>query len=123
MDLISFKGWKDTIALFEIDKDKMPDSLLIDKIIVSHEGDWLDEDAMICHRPYRNYEDVQAFLGKGLWFLRKWYSPEDNRSNFEFKFVGKEALLAVPATGEEIDFEIYGMGYDLQKHLLLKREL
>lgn len=123
MDLIRFKGWEDTFALFEVHKGLMPNNQMIDKIRISHEGNWIDEDAMICHPKYDKYEDVQKELGKGLWFLRKWYSPQERKSNFEFKVLNNESILAVPATGEEIDFEIYGLGPARQETLLLKREL
>lgn len=123
MDIISFKNWEGTYALFEIQKDHMPNNQFIDKIIISHQGDWISEDAMLCHPQYAKYEDVQFDMGEGLQFLRKWFSPEKGKSYFEYKIIKDKSLLAVPATGEEITFEVYGKGEDGQEILLLQREL
>lgn len=123
MDLITFKEWKGSYALFEITKGFLCDNQIMDKILISHEGDWIGEDSMICHPGYDRYEDVQYDMGDGLFLLRKWFSPENRRSFFEYKMIKNKSLLAVPATGEEIDFEIYGIGPNNNKILLMKREL
>ena len=101
----------------------MPNDQIMDKIIISHQGDWISEEAMTCHPEYARYEDVQFDLGDGLLLLRKWYSKENRKSYFEYKIIKNTSLLAVPATGEEIDFEIYGKSPNNQEILLLKREL
>ena len=123
MDLITFKGWQGSYALFEIHKGLMPNGEIIDTIIISHQGDWICDEAMMCHPQYAKYEDVQFDLGEGLQFLKKWFSPEKRKSYFEYKVIRDNSLLAVPATGEEIDFEVYGKRINNQEILLLKREL
>lgn len=123
MDLIAFKEWKGLYALFELTKGMLYDNQVIDRIIISHEGDWIGEDAMMCYPQYSRYEDVQYDLGGGLFLLRKWFSSEKRRSYFEYKMLKNKSVLAVPATGEEMDFEIYGVGQDNNKILLIKREL
>ena len=123
MDLITFKEWEGSYALFEITKGILYDNQLMDKILIIHEGDWIGEEAMTCHPRYTRYEDVQFDMGDGLLLLRKWFSLEKRRSYFEYKMIKNKSLLAVPATGEEIDFEIYGIGTNNNKILLLKREL
>ena len=123
MDLIAFKEWKGSYALFELTKGMIYDNQVMDRIIISQEGDWIGEDAMMCHPQYDRYEDVQCDLGDGLFLLRKWFSSEKRRSYFEYKMIKNKSLLAVPATGEEIDFEIYGIGTNNNKILLMKRDL
>lgn len=123
MELIRFLGWEGIYALFEVQKGRMPNNRNLDTILISHEGNWLEDEAMICHQKYKRYEDVQFDLGRGLLLLRKWFSPEESRSYFEYKILLSNGVLAVPATGEEINFEIYGQGSDRQPLLLLKREL
>lgn len=123
MEIITFKDWEGMFALFEITKGIMPNNKIIDKIIISHQGDWICDDAMICHPRYAKYEEVQFDLGDGLIFLRKWFSNEKRKTYFEYKIIKNKSILAVPATGEEIDFEVYGKGEDNKEILLLKREL
>lgn len=94
--------------------------------MVAHEGDWLDTDGMPCHSKYKFYEYVQKTLGKGLTFIYKEYSKILNRSLFlfDFEFTSNNYyILVVPATGEEINFEIYGVDHSGALVLLDKREL
>ena len=62
---------------------------------------------------YKNYEDAQKDLGSGLKFVGKEYSNLLNRSFLLYeitcsvKDIGYK--IAVPATGEEVSFEIYVM--------------
>lgn len=79
---------------------------------------------MLCHREYDSYEDVQKVLGTGLTFVSKEYSTILKRIliSYSFKY-GSEAVLAVPATGEEIYFEIYGSDKYHGLNLLVEREL
>ena len=68
----------------------------------------------------------QKDLGKGLTFIRKEYSENRKRSLFlfDFEYVSDgNYLLAVPATGEEIYFEIYGVDQSGAMVLLVEREL
>ena len=68
----------------------------------------------------------QKDLGKGLSFVKKEYTENLNRSLFLFDFEytsDKLHILAVPATGEEIYFEIYGVDQFGALVLLIEREL
>lgn len=126
MELVHFLGWKESYALFSIKRGILPNEKHFDKVLVAHEGHWIDIDGMICHKEYELYEDVQKDLGKGLTFIKKEYSEFLNRSLFlfDFEYVSDgNYLLAVPATGEEIYFEIYGVDQSGALVLLVEREL
>ena len=126
MELVQFLGWNGSYALFSIKKDILPNETHFDKVLVAHEGHWIDTDGMICHKEYELYEDVQKDLGKGLTFIKKEYSEILNRSLFLFDFEYTpegDYLLSVPATGEEIYFEIYGVDQSGALVLLVEREL
>ncbi len=93
------------------------------QIIVAHEGRWCEENGMCCHPHFANYEDVQASLGSGLVFQGKEYVNLIHRSLFKFEYDDtNEHILVVPATGEEISLEIYGVKYN-QLDLLWKGEI
>lgn len=126
MELVFFLGWKGTYAFFEIKRGMLPNGKMFERILVSHEGNWIDSNGMICHPDYKLYEDVQAALGKGLTFVKKEYSKLMNRSRFLYDFEYQsdgDYVLAVPATGEEIYFEIYGVDQFGALVLLVEREL
>ena len=126
MELVQFLGWNGSYALFSIKRDILPNKKHFDKVLVAHEGHWIDTDGMICHKEYELYEDVQKDLGKGLTFIKKEYSEILKRSLFLFDFEyvpDGNYLLAVPATGEEIYFEIYGVDQSGALVLLTEREL
>lgn len=126
MELVHFLGWKESYALFSIKRGILPNEKHFDKVLVAHEGHWIDKDGMICHKEYELYEDVQKDLGKGLTFVKKEYSEILKRSLFLFEFEytsDRNYILAVPATGEEIYFEIYGVDQFGALVLLLEREL
>ena len=101
--------------------------LSIEKILIAHEYDWTHSTAMSCHQEYKLYEDVQRDLGRGLIFKCKEYSVLLNRSlflyDFELSSKRTEVKIAVPATGEEFCFEIYGLDDCGKVYLLLGREL
>lgn len=79
---------------------------------------------MRCFSEYESYEDVQKALGSGLEFISKEFSTVLKRSLISYSFeYGSEAILAVPATGEEIYFEIYGSDRTHAIFLLEEREL
>lgn len=123
-EFVEFLGWKGSYARFKIKRGVLPNGRLLDRIIVAHEGDWVSEDAMLCHEEYRAYEDVQKALGTELVFTAKEYSRILRRSLFSYSFqYGDEAILAVPATGEEIYFEIYGADSHHGVYLLVEQEL
>ncbi len=126
MELVHFLGWKESYALFSIKRGILPNEKHFDKVLVAHEGHWIDTDGMICHKEYEHYEDVQKDLGKGLTFIKKEYSEILKRSLFLFDFEYNsegDYLLSVPATGEEIYFEIYGVDQSGALVLLVEREL
>lgn len=144
--MITHIDYVGTFALFRIDRDKfrkMTDNI---NILVAQEGNWLTREGMSCcwnipmrlrissilkhkmlpHR-FENYEDIQKYLGRGLTFVGKEYSGLLNRTMVKFAFddstESEKYILAVPATGEEINFEIYGFTRDKALILILSREL
>lgn len=126
MELVHFLGWKESYALFSIKRGILPNEKHFDKVLVAHEGHWIDSKDMMFHRKYEFYEDAQKDLGKGLTFIKKEYSEFLKRSLFlfDFEYVSDgNYLLAVPTTGEEIYFEIYGVDQSGALVLLVEREL
>lgn len=125
-ELVQFAGYNGSYAMFRIARKMLPNGNSFEKLLVAHEGHWIDEAGMICHPKYKFYEDVQADLGKGLTFVKKEYSELLRRSLFLYDFErtsDAEYILSVPATGEEISFEIYGIDNLGTKVLLMEREL
>ena len=125
---ISFINWcgpSHIYASFQINRTDLPSDREMRFLLVAHEGDWTTEEGMSCHSAYKRYEDVQKDLGKGLVFRRKGISKVNRRSLFLFEIdkTCNEHILAVPATGEEIYFEIYGIDADGNLVLLVKQEL
>ena len=125
INFLNFCGPSRIYASFHIDRMDLPNGKNLMAILVTHEGDWTTEEGMCCHAHYKSYEDVQSDLGKGLVFRRKGFSVINRRSLFLFEIdkTCNEHILAVPATGEEIYFEIYGVDTDGNLLLLVKREL
>lgn len=122
-ELVEFLGWEGGYAKFKIKRTKLPNGRTLERIIVAHEGDWIT-DGIWGYRKYNAYEDVQNALGSGLAFIEKEYSAVLKRSLMSYSFeYGSEAILAVPATGEEIYFEIYGSDRLHGMYLLVEREL
>ena len=112
--------------MFQIERKMLPNGNSFERLLVAHEGDWIGEYGMICYPEYKAYEDVQTALGKGLVFVNKEYSELLRRSLFLYDFEhtsDAEYILSVPATGEEIYFEIYGIDHLGAKVLLLDMEL
>ena len=123
---INFLGWTpDSGARFEILSGKLPESgEEIGSIRVIHEGEWLSNDAMICHREFEKYEDAQKRHGKGLKLARKEYDKERHHTIFEYEVETLTAILGCIATGEDFYFQIYGAPRDSGNYeLLLEREL
>ncbi len=118
---IQFLEWENGGAHFRI----LLNEWMFDKILVAHEGDWTSEEGMLCHPPYKRYEEVQEKFGKGLVFRQKGFSTVNNRSLFLFDIdkTSDEHILAVPPTGEEIYFEIYGITKSGDLVLFVEREL
>lgn len=124
-EYIRFLGWEGYYARFEIKKGKsLPNGRRLERIIVAHEGDWIGPYGMGCHKEFETYEQVQDSLGEGLSFVQKEYSNLQHQSFFEYILTGAErSILAVPATGEEICFRIYGADSCHRTFLLVEREL
>lgn len=127
-DIVEFTGWENGIyGTFLMNSLTLPNGKCIEKILIAHEYDWTHSTAMSCHQEYKLYEDVQRDLGKGLIFKCKEYSVLLNRSlflyDFELSSKRTEVKIAVPATGEEVCFEIYGLDDCGKVYLLLGREL
>ena len=126
MEFVQFIGHKSIYASFRIERNALPNGNSFEKLLIAHEGNWIDSDGMFCYPEYKFYEDVQKDLGKGLTFVKKEYSELLKRSLFLYNFEctsGEEYILSVPATGEEIKFEIYGMDQFGALALLIEREL
>lgn len=125
INFLNFCGPSRIYASFHIDRMDLPNGKNLTAILVAHEGDWTTEEGMSCHFPYKRYEDVQKDLGKGLIFKRKGFSAINSKSLFLFEIdkTCNEHILAVPATGEEIYFEIYGIDKSGDLVLLVDREL
>lgn len=126
MGLVTFLGWEDSYALFRIERKVLANGKQMEKILVAHMGRWTEKDGMACHPEYELYEDVQKDLGKGLGFICKEQSKVLYRSLFLYGFENSpdgEYILAVPATGEDFNFEIYGMDHFGSLVLLEQREL
>lgn len=125
--IIEFIGWERVYGTFRMNSVILPDGKPIEKLLFIHEGDWIHSDAMSFYQEYILYEDVQRYLGRGLVFKGKEYSVLFKRSLFLYDIdrssKNTEIKICVPATGEEIDFEIYGLDYDGGTHLLIKIEL
>ena len=122
---VNFLGWDDVYAKFEITGLSLPNGKNLMKILVAHEGrHWFSSSFYEFYR-YMNYEDVQADLGHSLTFLSKEYSGLLNRALFLYEVdrFSKDILLAVPATGDEMYFEIYGVDELGAAVLLHQREL
>lgn len=123
---VEFLGWEGSYARFRIHKTPLPNGYDFKQVVVTHEGDWISVGAMCCYPEYRHYEDVQQSMGKGLIFIGKQFRGDIKRSVFRFKFWpwgSGEYILAVPATGEEVCFEIYGIDSKGNSTLLVEREL
>ena len=123
MKHVKFLGYEGgTYASFEINRELLPNGNRFEKLLIAHEGRWLDE--MFCYQEYKFCENVQKGLGVGLTFVKKEYSELFNRSLFLYDFeYSPYYKLAVPATGEEIYFEIYGVDNNGACILLEEMEL
>lgn len=125
--IIEFIGWEHVYGIFRMNSVILPDGKSIKELLFVHEGDWIHSGAMSFYQEYLLYEDVQHYLGRGLIFKGKEYSVLFKRSLFLYDIdrssKNTEIKICVPATGEEVDFEIYGLDYDDRAHLLIKIEL
>lgn len=122
--LVEFLGWDGTEALFQIKRGVLPNNSRIERIIFAREGDWVTNTGSSRHRIYKRHEIIQELSGNGLRLVSQEYSKDRNRSVFTYSFeTGDDAILAVPATGEELCYEIYGCDSNQDLHLLDEGEL
>lgn len=126
--MIKFTGWeKGVYGTFQLESGLLQPGILAERILIAHEGDWMDAARMRFYKGYENYEDVQQDLGDGLKFVGKEYSKLLDRSFFLYEIVrpvkGLGYKIAVPATGEEVYFEIYGLDSKGIQYLMLQTEL
>lgn len=126
--MIKFTGWeKGVYGTFQLESVMLQPGIRAERILIAHEGNWTDATTMRFYKDYENYEDVQQDLGDGLKFVGKEYSKLLNRSFFLYEIVrpvkGLGYKIAVPATGEEVYFEIYGLDSKGIQYLMLQREL
>lgn len=119
---VNFLGWDNVFAKFEIQGTHLYDGQRIRYLVVACEGDWTD-DLRGFYPDITFYEEVQNNLGSGLEFIDKEYCPLLKRSFFKFKLEDPSPCLVVPASGEELHFEIYGLNAGGSLLLLLEQEL
>ena len=127
--MIHFKCFVGSFGLFRIDGNKLGR----DRLLVVHEGDWIRHEAMCCHqnvpvqarlgamlkgsavpKKITRYSEVQEYLGKNLKCVKAEWSEALHSTMFLYerengKALSDEYILAVPANGEEIYFQIYSM--------------
>ena len=95
-----FQDGERVCGIFQIESTLLQSGTRSETILVAHEGNRIDLYLMDFYGEYKNYEDAQKDLGDGLKFIGKEYSNP-------VKDIGYK--IAVPATGEEVSFEIYVM--------------
>lgn len=122
-DYVSFigRGKGSVYGIFKINRKPLPNGREFKQLLVSFEGNWVDMGN------YRDeyYEDVQPDQGHGLSFCHKEYQGGSSWFLYDFESIkpDEDYVLAVPATGEEFIFQIYGVD-DLGALILLwKMEL
>lgn len=126
--MIKFTGWeKGVYGTFQLESVQLQPGIWAERILIAHEGNWMDATRMRFYKDYENYEDIQQDLGDGLRLVGKEYSKLLGRSFFLYEIArpakGLGYKIAVPATGEEVYFEIYGVDSNGIQYLMLQREL
>lgn len=113
------------IALLKIDPSKFKGGMC-SEIIVMSELLCSSEHIKNFYKPWESLEQIQENLGNRL----KLESLEECRPlrrktmcRYSFKYGEGDYILAFPATGEEIYFEIYAVGYHGELILQYHREL
>lgn len=111
-EYVSFigRGKGGLYGIFKINRKALPNGREFKHVLVSFEGNWVDRKDIY---EYEHYEDVQQDQGNGLCFCHKEYFETSNCSRYLYDFgcikAGEDYVLAVPATGEEFKFRIYGV--------------
>lgn len=118
---LGYFGPKHTIACFRLNLHG------VESLLVTHEGFELrDEVFYFCTtHAYPDCHKIQSNLGKGLTLVRKEHSSILKRGMYLYEVSNSadEYILAFPATGEEVYFEIYALDYTGAMHLILSTEL
>ncbi len=120
---LGYFGPEHTIACFRLNLHCDVKSLL-----VTHEGFVLKDEVLYDFHMLHGYPDcnkIQSDLGKGLTLVSKEHSSILKRGMYlyEVSNTADECILAFPATGEELYFEIYALDYTGAMHLILSTEL
>lgn len=122
---LDYCGPQYSVARFRIDKSLLP--IQTDALLVAQEGHCIDEGMLKIPHGYTSYHEIQHALGNGMTLIEKEHSSILKRNLFLYQFNWlsdkDDYLLAFPATGEEIYFEIYAMDRFDVAHLLLHCEL
>ena len=109
------------IALLEID------STLINKyVIVLSELRCIPDLLKICHRPWTSLEEIQEKLGSRLCLVKMSECDILGKKTacvYSTMYGDGKTILAFPATGEEIIFEMYTLGDKGELRFLHKMEL
>ena len=119
---LGYFGPEHTIACFRLNLHSDVKSLL-----VSHEGFVLSDEMSYfqMHHGYPNCNKIKSDLGNGLTLVSKEHSSILKRGMYLYEVSNTEyeCILAFPATGEELYFEIYALDYTGAMHLILSTEL
>ena len=122
---LDYCGPQYSVARFRIDKSLLP--IRTDALLVAQEGHCIDEGMLKIPHGYTSYHEIQHALGNGMTLIEKEHSSILKRNLFLYQFNWlsdkDDYLLAFPATGEEVYFEIYAMDTFNVLHLLLHCEL
>ena len=119
---MGYFGPKHTIACFRLNLHG------VESLLVTHEGFVLKDEVLYDFHMLHGYPDchkIQSDLGKGLTLVRKEHSSILKRGMYLYEVSNSadEYILAFPATGEELYFEIYALDYTGAMHLILSTEL
>lgn len=64
----------------QLESVRFQSGIWAERILIAHEGNWMDATSMSFNKDYENYEDVQQDSGDGLRFVGKEYSKLLGRS-------------------------------------------
>lgn len=129
-DTIKFCGWtgpQSTYGLFRIDRPNDTDNPdPYTGILIVHEGNWAGPLGNKFSWPEcEHYEQAQQIFGDSLELVGKNYDMTNRCTYFRFKLPEnrQSTKIVVPATGEGLNFKIYGIRKSGHKELLIDREL
>lgn len=112
------------IALLKLDPSKFKGGMC-SEIIVMSELLCSPEHIKDFYKPWESLEQIQEKLGNRLKLERRGECTPHRGTKCKYSFQSGEGdyILAFPATGEEINFEIYSVGCFGVLHLQYQREL